>query len=73
MGFSKRCRTRTTPTAIIRSWAARDAPILVEEIRSRLGLPTRYLVIRKLPNSNQTIVSRHRLRSAAFTAAARLR
>lgn len=70
--LTRRCKTRTTPVAKIRSWRSKAGPYALEEIKSTLGLPCRFLVVRTLPNGNQAILSRHYRRGAAVKALERL-
>jgi len=72
MKFTTRATVRMTLTARIRSWRAKDAPYLLEEIKSLYGLSTRFLLVRRLPSGNQYVVSRHRKRTAALKAAHRV-
>ena len=68
MTISRRARRYTTATCVIRSWAAQDGPYRVAEITSLFGLPKLYLAIQRQPGGGETIVSRHRKRSAAIRA-----
>jgi hypothetical protein len=67
-----RARKRETDTAVIRRWSATNAPIAVDEIHSKLALTKRSLVVRRLPNGNEEVVSRHHKTTAAKRAAGQL-
>lgn len=66
MILAKRARVRTTDTSTVRTWIARDLPYAIAELRSLFGLRRYYIAIRRHPNGNESIVSRHRKRSAAI-------
>lgn len=70
--LASRARKRETAVATIRRWSATNAPIAVDEIKSKLKLSTRSLVVRRLPNGNETVISRHHKTTAAKRAACQL-
>ena len=70
--LAKRARRKQTPVANIRTWQTADKRWAVDEIKSRYRLPTRYLVVERLANGNERIVSRHRKRRAAERALCRM-
>ena len=61
MKWVKRARVRQSEVARFRRWRATDAPYLVVEIASKLGLGKRYLALR-VDGGHEVIVSRHRKR-----------
>ena len=65
MTITKTPRRYSTEVAAIRCWRVKHAPYELVEIRSLYGLPRRYLVIERLPNGNERVVSQHRRRQAA--------
>lgn len=67
--WSKRALKRTTSTAVIRSWRHSSGRARVAEVKSLLGLGTRYLFIRILENGNEEPMSNHRRKSAAMKSA----
>lgn len=70
--ITKRAKRYTTPVAQLRRWRSRGGQYALVEIVSTLGLPSRYVVIERLPNGNEHIVSRHRSRRPAERRLARL-
>lgn len=70
--FSRRAKITTTAAARLRRWRCRSAPLAVVEVQSLFGLPTRYLVVRRLPNGNKRVVSKHRKQAPALRAGRRL-
>lgn len=70
--FTKRAAVRVTDTARIRTWRALDAPFVVEKIESLYGLTPRVLLIQRLANGNEAVISRHRKTEAARKAAERM-
>jgi hypothetical protein len=70
--FVKRAKRRVTELSEIRSWRSKDDRYVIEEVKSLYRLPTRYLVVRRLENGNEEIVSKHRTLRAARTAAKEL-
>lgn len=69
--LSSRATKRLTAAAVIRTWQTKDRRYAVEEIKSLFGLPTRYLVVERLANGNEAIISEHRKREPAVEALAR--
>lgn len=65
--IAKRAKKIDTPVAVIRRWWVneKDSGLFLLEVKSKFDLPTRYLVVRRHASGNETIVSRHRRRSAA--------
>jgi hypothetical protein len=61
--LSRRAKIRRTAYATFKRWT--DGHYCLIEIESLLGLGTRWVVTHRLPNGNETIVSYHRMRSAA--------
>lgn len=68
--IAKRAIKYQTPTAVIRRWPARfqdaqDAIYSILEVKSLYGLPKRFLVVQKLREGGEVVVSRHRKRNSA--------
>ena len=63
--LSNRATKRLTLTAVIKTWKVMNSTLLVEEVKSTLGLPAMYLVIQSSRDGTKSIVSRHRRMSAA--------
>lgn len=59
-----RATKRLCDTATLREW--KRGVFFVVEIKSDYGLPTIYLVGRRLMNGNQAPISRHRTLAAAM-------
>ena len=74
MSLVKRARVRETDVATMRRWRSVDNPeVALVEIKSKLGLTTRYVVVRRdRETGNELIVSRHRSKIAAKRAAERI-
>jgi hypothetical protein len=65
----RRAEKRETVTAIIHRWLYGPG-FAVDEIKNKFKLPTRYVVVRRLPGGEH-VVSRHRNRTAADRIASR--
>lgn len=63
--ITRRARRYENEVATFRRWKATTAALELVEVRSKFGLPTRYLIIARLPCGNERILSRHRQRRAA--------
>lgn len=70
--LASRAKLRETDVATIRRWLAVNAPIAVDEIKSKYDLAQRSLVVRRLPNGNEQVISRHYKTDAAKRAACQL-
>jgi len=70
---TRRARRYESDVARFRRWpAAGGGNLALIEIRSKLGLPTRFVIVERLPSGNERIVSRHRKRTAAHRRLQRL-
>lgn len=72
MTLTRRARKRTTLTAVIRRWISLDGRYAVDEVNSLYGLPRIYLNVKRLPNAQECVLSRHRKRTAAVRTLERL-
>ena len=61
--FQTRCKRKETDYAVFRSWYTTDKKFRVCQVRSKLGLPSRWLAIRC--GQNESVISRHRVRARA--------
>lgn len=64
----KRAAVVVTATARVRRWPAGGARI-VAEVRSLFRLPVLWLVLERVCNGNERVLSRHRKQTAAWRAA----
>lgn len=67
--FQQRCKRKETDYATFRSWYTTDKRYRVVQIKSKLGLPPRWLAIRC--GDNEAVISRHRVRAQAERSIAR--
>lgn len=63
--LTRRARRYESDVAKFRRWKAASGALELVEVQSKFGLPTRYLVITRLPTGSERILSRHRKRRAA--------
>ncbi len=66
--LARRAKKYQTSTAVIRRWACQtqqDALYSLLEVTSLYGLPRRYLVVQKLREGGEVVISRHRKRTSA--------
>lgn len=63
--ITRRARCYENDIARFRRWKATSSALELVEVRSKFGLPTRYLIITRLPCGAERILSRHRQRRAA--------
>ena len=66
--WPKRGRVRDTETACLRRYNSHCGRYAVVEITSHFGLPRRWLAVRRNPNGNERVISRHRNRARAIDA-----
>jgi len=70
--IARRARRSENDVAKFRRWPTAGGNLALIEIRSKLGLPTRFVIVERLPTGNERIISRHRRRRAAQRRLARL-
>lgn len=66
--IARRATKVMTDVAQIRRWRCNAAPLVLAHVRSLFGLGSRWLVIARLTNGNEFILSRHRERGPATKA-----
>lgn len=66
MNLTKRAKRTESSAASFRRWRDVESDLHLVEVKSKLGLPSRWLVVRQLNNGNEMVVSRHRKRSGAM-------
>lgn len=62
----KRPKITRTATAVIRRWIAPDGDYSLAEVKSLFGLPTYYIIAKRIGGGGETLVSRHRKRKEAL-------